>query len=76
MESTTVEIALKFVAEKDKCIGAGTCVVIAPDIFDQDDDGIVHILNEEVGEDRRAAVNEAIDFCPARALMLARTHPA
>lgn len=64
---------MKIVADKHKCVGAGTCVVIAPDVFDQDDaDGIVILLNEEPAEDRRAAVLEAIDFCPAQAIFLAK----
>jgi ferredoxin len=63
---------MKVVADTLKCVGAGTCVGIAPDIFDQGDvDGIVKLLEEEPGEDRRAAVQEAVDFCPAQALMLA-----
>ena len=45
--------------------------MIAPDVFDQDDaDGIVVLLKEEPSEDRRAAVTEAVDFCPAQALMI------
>ena len=64
---------MKVVADKHKCVGAGTCVVVAPAVFDQDDaDGIVVVLQDEPGEDQRAAVEEAIDFCPAQALMLAR----
>ena len=67
-EVTTVKI----VADKHKCIGAGTCVVIAPELFDQDDEGIVHVLVEEPREDQLGVVNEAVDFCPAQALLLAR----
>ena len=64
---------MKVVADEHKCVGAGTCVVVAPAVFDQDDaDGIVVVLQDEPGEDQRAAVEEAIDFCPAQALMLAR----
>jgi ferredoxin len=66
------ETLMKVLADKGKCVGAGTCAVVAPDIFDQDDaDGIVVVLDEHPGQDRRAAVEEAVDFCPAQALMLA-----
>lgn len=62
---------MKVAADKHKCVGAGTCVVVAPDVFDQDDaDGIVVLLEDQPGEDRRAAVTEAVDFCPAQALMI------
>ena len=63
---------MKIVADKHKCIGAGTCVVIAPDLFDQDDEGIVEVLVEEPGEDQLGVLNEAIEYCPAQALLLAR----
>ena len=71
VSTITEEASMKVVADKHKCVGAGTCVVIAPDVFDQDDaDGIVVLLKEEPSEDRRAAVTEAVDFCPAQALMI------
>lgn len=73
LPSTAIQEArMKIIADKGKCVGAGTCAEVAPDIFAQDDaDGIVEVLDEYPGEDRRAAVEEAIDFCPAQALMLA-----
>jgi ferredoxin len=63
---------VKIVADKHKCIGAGTCVVIAPELFDQDDEGIVDVLVEEPREDQLGVLNEAIEYCPAQALLLAR----
>ena len=38
--------------------------MVAPDVFDQDDDGIVLLLQDRPGEDRSAAVNEAVSMCP------------
>jgi ferredoxin len=71
MSTITEEAWMKIVADKHKCVGAGTCVVIAPTVFDQDDaDGIVVLLQEEPGEELRGAVAEAVDFCPAQALMI------
>jgi ferredoxin len=63
---------VKIVADKHKCIGAGTCVVIAPALFDQDDDGLVDVLVDEPTDDQLDVLNEAIDFCPAQALLLSR----
>ena len=63
---------VRIVADKHKCIGAGTCVVIAPELFDQDDEGMVDVQVEEPREDQLDVLNEAIDFCPAQALLLAR----
>lgn len=54
--------------EADACVGAGTCVLTAPDVFDQDDDGVVVLLTDRVGPDRRGAVRDAVARCPARAI--------
>ena len=36
---------VRVIADRDRCIGAGQCVLSAPDVFDQsDDDGRVVIL--------------------------------
>ena len=66
------EKSMRIVADKHKCIGAGTCVVIAPELFDQDDEGIVDVLVEEPREDQLGVLGEAIEYCPAQALLLAR----
>lgn len=55
-------------ADRDACIAAGNCVMVADAVFDQDDDGVVVLLGDEVppGEEERA--REAIKLCPASAL--------
>lgn len=50
------------------CIGAGQCVVTAPDVFDQDDDGMVELLTDSPAEADRDAVKEAEHVCPARVI--------
>ena len=39
---------VKIEADRDLCIGAGNCVLSAEAVFDQDDDGVVVLLTEEV----------------------------
>ena len=39
---------MKIEADRDVCIGAGMCVMTAEEVFDQDDDGIVVVLEVEV----------------------------
>lgn len=55
-------------ADRDACISAGNCVMVADAVFDQDDDGVVVLLADEVpvGEEERA--REAVKLCPAAAL--------
>ncbi|MEU3269838.1 ferredoxin [Saccharomonospora sp. NPDC006951] len=57
--------------DEDKCCGAGSCVLVAPEVFDQrDEDGIVLLLESSPPEPQHAAVREAADICPASAITL------
>jgi len=55
-------------ADRDVCISAGNCVMAAGAVFDQDDDGIVVVLVDEVPEDEEAHAREAVKLCPSEAL--------
>lgn len=61
---------MRIVVEADKCIGGGQCVLASPDVFDQDDDGIVVVLEERPTRDSEESVKDAIEVCPARAIQL------
>lgn len=58
---------MRISADRDRCIGSGMCALIAPAIFDQDDDGTVLLL-DSTPRQQDSAVREALDSCPARAL--------
>ncbi|GIH62755.1 ferredoxin [Microbispora siamensis] len=63
---------MKVIVDEAKCCGAGQCVLIAPEVFDQrDEDGIVVLLEPEPAEDRHSAVREAAAVCPGAAIQLA-----
>ncbi len=57
--------------DRDRCVGAGQCVLAAPEIFDQaEDDGMVVVLREPVpGEELE--VEYAVEICPSQAVRLA-----
>lgn len=57
-------------ADHDRCMGAGQCVLTAPDLFDADDDGLVVVLDADPAPDRRPAAEEAVRLCPNAALRL------
>ena len=61
---------MKVQADRDVCIQAGNCVMVADNLFDQDDDGVVVVLVDEVpdGEDDKA--REAVKLCPSQALKI------
>jgi ferredoxin len=61
-------MAMRVIVDKELCIGAGQCVVTAPEVFDQDDDGIVELLTDSPAEGDRDAVKEAEHVCPARVI--------
>ncbi|MFF4173895.1 ferredoxin [Streptomyces sp. NPDC001744] len=57
--------------DRERCIGAGMCVMTAPEVFDQDpDDGLVLLLRAEPPVVHRAAVRMAAGVCPAGAITL------
>jgi ferredoxin len=60
---------LKVSINQDACVGAGQCVLAAPEVFDQrEEDGIVVLLAKEPGEALTAAVKKAAKLCPALAI--------
>ena len=58
-------------ADRDVCISAGNCVMAADAVFDQDDDGIVVVLVDEVPEGEEDHAREAVRLCPSQALRMA-----
>ena len=53
------------------CVGAGQCVLSADAVFDQDDDGIVILLEADPEAAQHAAARRAASLCPARAITIA-----
>jgi ferredoxin len=62
---------MKVEIEEEKCVGAGQCVLIAPEVFDQrDEDGIVVLLDEQPPAETHEGVRESAMVCPAAAIRL------
>ncbi|WP_102141452.1 ferredoxin [Mycobacterium hubeiense] len=57
-------------ADRDVCISAGNCVMTAGAVFDQDDDGIVVVLVDDIPDEELDRVREAVKLCPSSALRL------
>ena len=67
-----MEIAgVEFVVDRDRCIGAGMCVMNAEEVFDQDDEGVV-VVHDPDGPVAATAVARAVASCPSGALRPAR----
>lgn len=53
----------------DVCVGAGQCVLAAPEIFDQgDEDGLVRLLEKNPSRELLTAAREAERHCPSGAV--------
>jgi ferredoxin len=61
---------VKISADRDVCIQAGNCVMVADSLFDQDDDGIVVVLVDEVPAGEEDKARDAVKLCPSQALSI------
>lgn len=61
---------MNVVVQTSACVGAGQCALVAPDVFDQDDDGIVLLLEAAPQGADADAATRAARLCPARAISL------
>lgn len=52
----------------DKCIGCGSCQAICSDVFEIQDDGLAHVVVENISEDLMEDVRDAADSCPTDAI--------
>ncbi|NIM05852.1 MAG: ferredoxin [Armatimonadetes bacterium] len=57
---------MKIMIDRDKCVGAGACVAIAPEVFQLDDDDKSVVIDPEGAPIEDA--QEAADRCPAGAI--------
>jgi len=57
--------------DEPRCVAAGQCAMVAPELFDQrDHDGVAIVLDETPGADRYDQAREAAAVCPAAAIRL------
>lgn len=59
---------MRVIVDVSKCCGAGQCVLLAPKVFDQQENGIVFLLDEAPPKDLHTAVREAASVCPTGAI--------
>jgi ferredoxin len=61
---------MRITADTDRCVGAGQCVYSAPEIFDQDEDALVMLLDRSPAAGELDRVRAAVDRCPSGAITL------
>lgn len=62
-----VKIA-KIVVDRDLCIGAASCVAIAPGVFALDGENKAYVVNEKGADDEMILL--AAQSCPTKAILL------
>jgi ferredoxin len=64
---------MKIQLDESKCVAAGQCAQVASNVFSQDEDGIVVLLDDRSVdvETERESVKQAVRLCPTRAISLA-----
>ena len=62
---------LRLSTDRDRCVGAGMCALTSAEVFDQDDEnGLVVLLQPAPAPEYRAAARMAAGLCPAGAIAL------
>jgi ferredoxin len=62
---------MRVIAQTQKCIASGTCVLTCPQVFEQrDEDGVVHVVDEHPSLALLARIKQAVDLCPAQVFRL------
>ncbi len=59
---------MRVTADREVCVGAGQCELLAPEVFEVGDDGAVRVLQPEPDDD--GTVRDAVQQCPTGALSI------
>lgn len=59
---------MKVKVDKNLCIGCGACQAIEPSVFELEDDGLAKATNEEVNDEVKENVIDALEGCPTSAI--------
>ncbi|MBY8875061.1 ferredoxin [Micromonospora sp. PLK6-60] len=63
---------MKIDLDPTRCVGAGQCVLTAPEVFDQGDpDGVVVLRDPDPADELTEDVLAAADLCPVGAILVA-----
>lgn len=59
---------MKVKVNRESCISCGACQVIAPELFELDDEGISLVKVEEVSKEEEDNARDASESCPTMAI--------
>lgn len=58
----------RIVVDRVKCIGANSCVAVAPDVFQLDDENLAYVTNPDSTDED--TIRLAAESCPVLAVLL------
>jgi ferredoxin len=61
----------RVIGDQDACIAARQCSSVAPEVFTNDEDGLVVVRDATPAEELRESAEYAVRICPAQAIRLA-----
>lgn len=61
---------MKVIVDFDKCESNALCMGILPEVFEVRDDDYLYLLMEEVPEEMRSRLEEAVRSCPMTAISI------
>lgn len=59
---------MKVTIDQDKCLRCGMCTGIAMDIFEFDDEGNIKVNEENINDETKDSVEDAVNSCPVGAI--------
>jgi ferredoxin len=75
MTSETV-MMMRVIGNKEACAVSSLCVYRVPQVFDQDEEGTVEILDPSPPDNLHEAVRMAAHGCPTQAIVIHEDEPA
>lgn len=76
-DSLFVDIHMKIIQEREKCIGCGSCVAVCPKYWELAEDGKSNLLgskpqgkNYELELEKAGCNQEAADICPVQCIKI------
>ena len=72
--SGTDPTAVQVMVDPELCMGSGTCLAVAPSLFDMSDDGTARPLQSLV--ERTLKLDEAVSRCPTGAIEVTSAMPS
>ena len=61
---------MKVIVDYDLCQSNAVCMGLMPDVFEVRDDGFLYVLKDEVPDEQRAKLEEAVRACPTQAISI------